>query len=267
LSVVKIKDINASEAEIYTRLNENQVKRLYEPKEGAFICESLRVIERALKAGYEPVSFFAEESRIGETQNLIKDEKIPIYTAPAEDMQRITGYSLTGGVLCAMRRKPLQSVRDLIREKKRIVVLDDVENPTNVGAIFRSAVALKADGVILTEGSADPLYRRAARVSMGTVFLTDWTFGDARVVEELKDAGFATYGLALSEGAVDLNALNTAGFDKRAVIMGNEDHGISREILSETDHVVKIPMEPGVDSLNVAAAGAVAFWEIFKDQP
>ncbi len=265
MNVIEIKDLRATEADIYTRLNENQAKRLYEPDLGIFICESLRVIERALKAGYEPISFFVDESMKDEIGGLVKDESLPVYVAPTDIMKGITGYSLTGGVLCAMKRKALTPIQEFVKKRDRIVVLDDIENPTNVGAIFRSAAALGADGVVLTEGSADPLYRRAARVSMGTVFGTDWTFCDGTIVKELKAAGFITYALALSDNAVNLKGLDISKNHKRAVILGNEDHGISEEILSESEHVVKIPMRPDVDSLNVAAASAVAFWEIFKE--
>ncbi len=263
MNIIKLSDIKTSEIEIYTGLNEKQLKRFYEPDQGLFICESTRVIERALLKGYEPESFLVEESKLNEVSEIIGERNTPVYVLPYESMKRITGYSLTGGVLSAMRRKPLPSVLECIKNCSRIVVLDDVENPTNVGAIFRSAVALGADAILLTHGCADPLYRRAARVSMGSVFLVDWTYAEKNVAEELKRSGFELFALALSDNAKKLGDFS---FDnkKNAVILGNEDHGISEHILAYADHEVIIPMQHEVDSLNVAAASAVAFWEIFS---
>ena len=259
-----ITDLNAPEVMFYTGLNEKQVKRSFEPEEGAFICESARVIERAIKAGYQPISFFVEEGKEKAIASLGVSEELPVFTASHELMKDITGYSLTGGVLCAMRRKPLLNEEEFINAHNRIVVLDDVENPTNVGAIFRSATALGADGVILLRGSADPLYRRATRVSMGTVFQTDWTYARPEVMAIMKQKGFMSYALALEEGAVPLQKCARRSI-RVAVVLGNEDHGISEEILSACDQTVMIPMRQNVDSLNVAAASAVAFWELFHE--
>ncbi len=307
-NAIRVSDIDIPELEIYTKLNERQVRKVFEPQIGAFICESEKVIGRALEAGYEPLSFFCEESKLSEVLRLcaesVKTDKSvdymakkegvsgkrgtiskfpsvngaeqeekpegteagnpPIYVASYETMKGITGYSLTGGILSAMRRKPLQSAEELIQKSRNIVLLDDVENPTNVGAIFRSAAALGADGVLLTEGSADPLYRRAARVSMGSVFKIDWTFTDRSVIKVLKEREFQTMALALTDQAVALDKIELPSRQRKVVILGNEDHGISPEILKDCDHTVIIPMARGVDSLNVAAASAVAFYEIFE---
>lgn len=261
--IIKINSLDAPEVGIYEKLNEKQVKRVFEPEEGAFICESIRVIKRALGEGYEPISFFAEAGNEDVISHLIRGKDIPVYIAEHDVMREITGYSLTGGVLAAMRRKPLLDTQKFLTSHHNIVVLDDVENPTNVGAIFRSAAALGADGIILTQGSSDPLYRRAARVSMGTVFKIDWTYAEYDIMPLLKQEGYTTIALALSEDAV---FLNDCIFDngRKAVVMGNEYHGVSGGIIKRCDHTVKIPMDHDVDSLNVAAASAVAFWEIFK---
>ncbi len=264
MKIISIDDLDSEELKIYTRMNEKQVKRAFEPDEGAFICESGKVIMRALEAGYELLSVFADEERLPLVKEIVSDRDIPVYLAEYRIMKNITGYSLTGGILAAMRRRPLKKAEELLDKCRKIVILDDIENPTNVGAIFRSAAALGADGILLTDGSADPLYRRAARVSMGTVFQLDWTFAGKDIMEKLKEKGFESFALALKENAEKLNETDFNRFDRKAVIMGNEDHGISEDILDKTDHCVIIPMYHGVDSLNVAAASAVAFWEIFR---
>ena len=261
---MKIQDLNAPEVEIFTGLNEKQLRRLYEPEEGVFVCESIKVIDRAINAGYEPLSFFVEESRLEDVRPLVENPSVPLFEATYEVMRDITGYAISGGVLAAMRRKPAPKLDVFLRDKKNLVVMDDVENPTNAGAIFRSAAALGADGVLLTKGCADPLYRRAARVSMGTVFAVDWTYMLAEDIREIKKAGFGLIALALSERSKPLGKPDLRGNEKRAIVLGNEDHGISEEILSECDHMVEIPMRNGVDSLNVAAACAVACWELFN---
>ena len=272
MKIIPITNFGAAELEIYTQLNERQLKRLYEPAEGIFICESEKVIRRALNAGYEPISAFVQDTCLPLIHTMIGQLDIPVYSAPYDIMRSMTGYSLTGGILVAMKRKPLRRAEEIIRTCDHIVVLDDVENPTNVGAIFRSAAALGADAVLLTEGCADPLYRRAARVSMGSVFQIQWTFSDRSLIRLLKENRYETFALALSENAADLSEVcdgeskkgaSKKVSSKKAVILGNEDHGISEEILGECDHCVVIPMQNGVDSLNVAAASAVAFWEIF----
>ena len=261
--IIKITSLDAPEVSLYEKLNEKQVKRIFEPHDGAFICESIRVIERALTAGYEPISFFAEAGNEDAISLLIREKDIPVYIAGYDVMREITGYSLTGGVLAAMRRRPLPDTQSFLSAHHNIVVLDDVENPTNVGAIFRSAAALGADGIVLTQGAADPLYRRAARVSMGTVFKIDWTYAEGDLMSLLKKEGYTTIAFALSEDAVSLDECIFKN-GRKAVVMGNEDHGVSDEIIKRCDHTVKIPMDREVDSLNVAAASAVAFWEIFR---
>lgn len=274
MKIIPVTDFGAAELEIYTQLNERQLKRLYEPAEGIFICESEKVIRRALSAGYEPISAFVHDVCLPVVQAMIAQQDIPVYVAPYDIMRSVTGYSLTGGILVAMKRKPLRRAEEIIRACSHIVVLDDVENPTNVGAIFRSAAALGADAVLLTEGCADPLYRRAARVSMGSVFQIEWTFSDRSLIRLLKENQYETFALALLDNAMDLREISSGaskkgtfqtGESKKAVVLGNEDHGISAEILGGCDHCVVIPMQNGVDSLNVAAASAVAFWEIFKN--
>ena len=259
---IKVTSLDAEEVKLYTKLNEKQIKRIFEPEIGAFICESTRVIERAIAAGYEPLSFFIEEGMQAEVEDLNLLEDISVYVAEHDVMREITGYSLTGGVLCAMRRKPQTDLKAFLSNHKKLVILDDVENPTNVGAVFRSAAALGADGVILTPGSADPLYRRAARVSMGTVFQIDWSYADDDWMSLLKEEGYETIAFALSDDSVALNEYKK-NEKKKAVILGNEDHGISEDTLAACDCTIMIPMQRGVDSLNVAAASAVAFWEIF----
>jgi len=262
MKMTRVTNLEVAELEFYTQWNERQLKRFYEPDEGVFICESEKVIRRALYAGYEPISVLCQEERLPAVQDMVAQHDIPVFLASYEDMRSLTGYSLTGGILMAMRRKPLKSVEDILRQCRHIVVLDDVENPTNVGAIFRSAAALGADAVLLTEGCADPLYRRAARVSMGSVFQIDWTFSDADVINKLQENGFETYALALMPNADKLGQIDHQA-SKKAVVLGNEEHGISKEILDRADHCVVIPMQREVDSLNVAAASAIAFWEIF----
>lgn len=262
MNIKRVISLDSEELSVYLGLNEKQLKRFYEPKIGLFICESEKVIRRALKAGYVAESYFVEEEKLDAVKNFC-DEDDTIYCASYSVMKEITGYSLTGGILAAMRRKPLPELNDVLESNRKVVLLDDVENPTNVGAIFRSAAALGADAVLLTEGCADPLYRRTARVSMGTVFQVDWTFIKKEQVKEIQKAGFSLMALSLSDDAEELNRLSDVG-EKRVVILGNEDHGISKEILDICDKNVIIPMKQEVDSLNVAAASAVAFWEIFK---
>ena len=263
MNLVEIKDLKAPELEIYTSLNEKQVKKYFEPNPGLFICESEKVIRRALEAGYEPVSFFVEDSKISVVEALNFDESVLVFHAPYLVMKEITGYSLNGGILAAMKRIGPQSLEDFLESHQKLVVLDDVENPTNVGAIIRSAAALGADGVLLTKACSDPLYRRAARVSMGTVFLVDWMYMDGDVASLLKQHGFYVLAMALCEGALPISELSFEKEQKRAIVLGNEDHGVSDEVLEHADACVIIPMKAGVDSLNVAAASAVAFWEVF----
>ncbi len=263
MNTIEINGLTSEALIPYVGLNEKQLKRFHEPEEGLFICESEKVIRRAIDAGYEVDSFFVQDDKIDLAAELSKGD-LPVYHAPDFVMEDVTGYTFTGGILAAMRRRPLPDPASLIRDCSKIVILDDIENPTNIGAIFRSACALGAEAVLLTHGCADPLYRRAARVSMGTVFQVDWTYMDKEFLSELKSEGFVTMALSLSEDAVDLSEI-TGSKDKRAVILGNEDHGISPEILSKCEKKVMIPMENGVDSLNVAAASAVAFYAVFHE--
>lgn len=257
----RIDNINAPELDPFARLTERE---LYHPQkgEGLFIAESPVVIERALDANYEPVSLLMEEKHIeGSAKTVIERcGDIPVYTAELETLEQITGYALTRGVLCAMKRKPLPAAEELCRDARRIAVLEEVMNPTNVGAIFRSAAALNMDAVLLTKGSCDVLYRRAVRVSMGTVFQIPWTFVES--VESVKELGFATAALALSDDSISIDDPVLEKEEKLALVLGTEGDGLKENTISACDYTVKIPMAHGVDSLNVAAASAVAFWQI-----
>lgn len=274
-NIIKIKEFDAPELDVYARLPEVQLLRYYEPQPGLFIAESPKVIERALDAGYEPVSLLMEERHI-ETEGskvIPKCGDIPVYTAEFEVLTRLTGFKLTRGMLGVMRRKRLPDIRQTIAEKRRIAVLENVVNPTNVGAIFRSAAALGMEAVLLTAGCSDPLYRRASRVSMGTVFQVPWTMMDAKsciwpqdAMAILKEEGFKTAAMALKEDTVSIDAPELLKEDKLAVILGTEGDGLADSTIADCDYTVKIPMMHGVDSLNVAAASAVAFWELGKTE-
>lgn len=274
-NIIKIKEFDAPELDVYARLPEVQLLRYYEPQPGLFIAESPKVIERALDAGYEPVSLLMEERHI-ETEGskvIPKCGDIPVYTAEFEVLTRLTGFKLTRGMLGVMRRKRLPDIRQIITEKRRIAVLENVVNPTNVGAIFRSAAALGMEAVLLTAGCSDPLYRRASRVSMGTVFQVPWTMMDAKsciwpqdAMAVLKEEGFKTAAMALKEDTVSIDAPELFKEDKLAVILGTEGDGLADSTIADCDYTVKIPMMHGVDSLNVAAASAVAFWELGKTE-
>ncbi len=274
-NIIKIKEFDAPELDVYARLPEVQLLRYYEPQPGLFIAESPKVIERALDAGYEPVSLLMEERHI-ETEGskvIPKCGDIPVYTAEFEVLTRLTGFKLTRGMLGVMRRKRLPDIRQIITEKRRIAVLENVVNPTNVGAIFRSAAALGMEAVLLTAGCSDPLYRRASRVSMGTVFQVPWTMMDAKsciwpqdAMAILKEEGFKTAAMALKEDTVSIDAPELLKEDKLAVILGTEGDGLADSTIADCDYTVKIPMMHGVDSLNVAAASAVAFWELGKTE-
>ena len=263
---IAISDLDSRELDIYTKVSEVQLKRYYEPRPGVFIAESEKVIQRALLAGYEPVSFLVEESKAGHTEMLMAaGEELPVYTAKETTLKGLLGYELTGGMLCAMRRKESRSAEEILAGAKRIAVLDTVTNPTNGGAIFRSAAALGMDAVLLTKGCSDPLYRRFARVSMGTVFQIPWTYvggGAEDWISVLKKQGFTTVALALEEKAVSIEDERLKNAERTAVVLGNEGNGLSREVVEACDYCATIPMANGVDSLNVAAASAVAFWEI-----
>ena len=259
--------------DIYARLTEAQLMNRFDPSNAMFIAESPKVIHRALDAGYLPVSLLMEEKDIeGSAKDVIaRCGDIPLFTAPREVLEQLTGYKLTRGVLCAMRRPPLKSVEDVLDGATRIVILENVMNPTNVGAIFRSAAALGMDAVLLTPGCSDPLYRRSARVSMGTVFQIPWTFIGSEITHwpepgmtKLRQLGFKTAALALRDDTLSIDDPVLAQTEKLAVILGSEGDGLVDATIADCDYTVKIPMYHGVDSLNVAAASAVAFWELSK---
>ena len=266
----EIRDFAAPELDVYARASEVQLLRYYEPEPGIFIAESPKVIERALHAGYEPISFLVEHKDLeGEAGAILERyPKVPVYTAEYEILVKLTGFALTRGMLCAMRRNLLPSVEEICRNASRIAVLENVVNPTNIGAIFRSAAALHMDAVLLTGGCSDPLYRRAARVSMGTVFQIPWTYFDKKALwpEEgmllLKKLGFKTAAMALRDDSVGINDSALQAEERLAVILGTEGDGLASQTIADCDYTVKIPMSHGVDSLNVAAASAVAFWEL-----
>lgn len=269
-NIIEITDFFAPELDVYARLTENQLLNRENPQKGMFIAESPRVIERALDAGCTPVSFLAEETHLkSQERELIRRcGDIPVYTAKPEVLTQLTGYHLTRGMLCAMYRPLLPSVEELCKKARRLVVLENVVNPTNVGAIFRSAAALGMDAVLLTADCSNPLYRRAIRVSMGTVFQIPWTFltDDLAWPEQgmrfLQKAGFKTVAMALKEHFLSVDEPRLQREEKLAVVLGAEGDGLSAETIAECDYTVMIPMSHGVDSLNVAAASAVAFWEL-----
>ena len=262
--VIEITDFTAPELDVYARLTEAQLLNREEPARGMFIAESPKVIERALDAGCVPVSLLMERKHIdSQAKDVIaRCGDIPVYTSDLDILTKLTGFQLTRGVLCAMRRPALPSVEDVLKDARRIVILENVMNPTNVGAIFRSAAALGMDAVLLTPGSSDPLYRRSARVSMGTVFQVPWTFLPHNWMEVLKSQGFQTAAMALSDDSVSIDDPALHKVEKLAVVLGTEGDGLAPATVSGCDHTVKIPMYHGVDSLNVAAASAVAFWEL-----
>lgn len=270
MQIIEVTNLNHPELTIYTEHSEKQLATIYEPKEGLFIAESPKVIERALDAGYEPVSFLAEKGQLKEAENIFdRIEDIPVYIAPDEQLAELTGYHLTRGLWCAMRRKTLPTLEEVCRDARRIVILEEVVNPTNVGALFRCAAALDMDAVILTGGCSDPLYRRASRVSMGTVFQIPWTMlskkegvWPTQTVSTLRELGFKTAAMALKEDSVGIDDQQLNAEDKLAIILGTEGDGLARDTIADCDYTVMIPMAHGVDSLNVAAAGAVAFWQL-----
>lgn len=262
--MIEITDFSAPELDIYARLTEAQLMNRFDPSNAMFIAESPKVILRALDAGYEPVSILVEKSRmIGESLEAInRCGDVPVYAAEMDVLTQLTGYRLTRGLLCAMRRKPLPTVEAVLQNTKRVAVLEEVMNPTNIGAIFRSAAALGMDTVLLTPGCSDPLYRRSARVSMGTVFQIPWTFLPDNWLEVLRGNGFKTAAMALTDDSVSIDdpALQTE--EKLAIVLGTEGDGLANNTIAGCDYTVKIPMYHGVDSLNVAAASAVAFWQL-----
>ena len=263
-NVIEITDFSAPELDVYARLTEAQLLNRFEPAKGMFIAESPKVIHRALDGGCVPVSLLMERKDIdGSAEDVIRRcGDIPVFTADRDVLAQLTGYHLTRGVLCAMRRPKLSSVEEVTSNAKRVVVLENVQNPTNVGAIFRSAAALGMDAVLLTPGCSDPLYRRSARVSMGTVFQIPWTFLQENWLEQLKALGFQTAAMALCDDSVSIDDPRLAGAERLAVVLGSEGDGLIAPTIEGCDYTVKIPMYHNVDSLNVAAASAVAFWEL-----
>ena len=266
INVIEITDFSAPELDVYARLTEVQLLNREYPEKGVFIAESPKVIQRALDGGCVPVSLLLERKHIeGEAREIIEQcGEIPVYTAEFDVLTRLTGFKLTRGALCAMRRPVLPTVEAVCAGAKRVAVLENVMNPTNVGAIFRSAAALGMDAVLLTPGCSNPLYRRAIRVSMGTVFQVPWTFLDETEapMEPLKRLGFKTAAMALSDDSVSIRDPRLAAEEKLAVVLGTEGDGLAERTIADCDYTVRIPMTHHVDSLNVAAASAVAFWQL-----
>lgn len=248
---------------MFGTLTEAQLRNRLEPDKGIFIAESPKVIDVALRAGYEPLALLCERRHIdGDAAHIIaRCGDIPVYTGERELLAKLTGYVLTRGVLCAMRRPVLPSVEQVLSKASRVVVIDGVTDTTNIGAIFRSAAALGIDAVLLTRTSCDPLNRRAVRVSMGSVFLVPWTWLD-EPIQSLNSLGFKTAAMALSDDSISLDNPVLATEPRLAIVMGTEGDGLPHETIEQADYVVRIPMSHGVDSLNVAAASAVAFWEL-----
>ena len=269
--IIEITDFSAPELDVYARLTEAQLLNRFEPAKGMFIAESPKVIDRALNAGCRPVSLLMERKDIdgSAAQIITRCPDIPVFTADRDVLAQLTGYHLTRGVLCAMLRPKLPSVEEVLQNARRVAVLENVMNPTNVGAIFRSAAALGMDAVLLTPGCSDPLYRRSARVSMGTVFQIPWTYIGSEIshwpepgMDTLRNLGFKTTAMALRDDSLSVDDPELAQVEKLAIILGSEGDGLTDHTIADCDYTVKIPMYHGVDSLNVAAASAVAFWEL-----
>ena len=259
-----ITSLDDPRVQVFGRLTEAQLRMKLEPEQGLFIAESPKVIRVALDAGWQPAALLCEEKHIhGDARDIIEriGPDVPVYIGSRELLAQLTGYTLTRGVLCAMHRKVLPTVRDVVEGAHRIVIIDAVCDTTNIGAIFRSAAALGIDGVLLTPDSCDPLNRRAVRVSMGSVFLVPWTWLDAPI-PSLHDYGFRTAAMALTDKSISLDDPQLAREEKLAIIMGTEGDGLPHETIAEADYTVRIPMAHGVDSLNVAAAAAVSFWQL-----
>ena len=271
-NVIEITDFTAPELDVYARLSEGQLLNRAEPEKGMFIAESPRVIERALDAGCVPVSFLSEDRHIEKEAKEILERcgEIPAYVASFDVLTQLTGYKLTRGMLCAMYRPRLRTPEEVCQGARRIAVLESVVNPTNVGAIFRSAAALNMDGILLTSDCSDPLYRRSLRVSMGTAFQIPWTYFDKQITWPmegqafLKEQGFQTVAMALRDDTVNIDDPGLHKEEKLAIVLGTEGEGLASQTIASCDYTVKIPMSHGVDSLNVAAASAVTFWELGK---
>ena len=275
-----ISSLDEPGVQMFTSLTEAQLRNRLDPEKGIFIAESPKVIHVALDQGYEPLALLCEQRHIeGDAAGIIHrmGDNVPVYTGSRELLSQLTGYTLTRGVLCAMRRPKLPSVEEVCRDARRVVVIDGVVDTTNIGAIFRSAAALGIDGVLLTRTSCDPLNRRAVRVSMGSVFLVPWTWlpepdngivGNASrrcsSIDSLHDYGFRTAAMALTDDSVPLDHPALMAEPRLAIVMGTEGDGLPHETIASADYVVRIPMAHNVDSLNVAAAAAVAFWQLRK---
>ncbi len=262
--IIQIDDFNAPELDVYARLTENQLINRREPEKGLFIAETARVIERALDADCVPESFLMEERHVeGRGKEILaRCPGVPVYVSSLEVLKQLTGFNLTRGMLCAMRRPRPRTLEEVCEGARRVAVLEDVMNPTNLGAIFRSAAALNIDAVLLTRASTNPLYRRALRVSVGTIFQIPWAFVDEDWTARLKALGFTTAAMALSDEALLLGEETLREQEKLAIVLGTEGDGLAAGTIAECDCTVKIPMAHGVDSLNVAAASAVVFWEL-----
>ncbi len=270
-NVLEITDFAAPELDVYARLTENQLVNRADPENGLFIAESPNVILRALDGGYEPVSLLMERRHIeGQAREVVERcGEIPLYTAPLPVLTELTGFPLTRGVLCAMRRRPLPKPEEICRGARRVAVLENIMNPTNLGAIFRSAAALGMDAVLLTPACCDPLYRRSVRVSMGTVFQVPWAYLGEDVSQwpepgmtRLRELGFRSAAMALREDSVSIDDPDLMAEEKLAIVLGTEGDGLGDGTIADCDYTVRIPMSNGVDSLNVAAASAVAFWQL-----
>lgn len=263
MPIIEINDIHAPGLEIFSTLTEAQLRNELEPEKGIFIAESPKVIRVALQAGYKPLALLCENRHIqGDAADIIAQHPdMPIYTGSREVLSQLTGYVLTRGVLCAMQRPEALPLTQVLADARRVVIIDSVTDTTNIGAIFRSAAALGIDAVLLTRSSCDPLNRRAVRVSMGSVFLIPWTWIDD-IETEMHAAGFCTAAMALTDNSVSIEEPKLKSLDKLAIIMGTEGDGLSHEVITKADYVVRIPMSHQVDSLNVAAAAALAFWEL-----
>lgn len=269
-NIIEITDFAAPELDIYARLTEGQLLNRHEPDKGIFIAESPKVIERALDAGCVPISMLMEKKHVeSQAREIIRRcGDIPVYGAEFDVLTQLTGFHLTRGMLCAMYRPPLPGTEEICAGARRIAVLENVMNPTNIGAIFRSAAALNMDGILLTSACSNPLYRRAIRVSMGTVFQIPWTFLDSRLswpregMGFLHELGFVTAAMALNDDSVSIDDSVLMSEEKLAIILGTEGDGLAAGTIAGCDYTVRIPMSHGVDSLNVAAASAVAFWQL-----
>lgn len=270
-NIINITDFNAPELDVYARRTENQLLNREHPEDGLFIAESPKVIRRALDCGYVPVSFLVEQRHLSTEASPVLSccPEVPVYTADYEVLVQLTGYALTRGMLCVMRRKPLPDPKMLLETSSRIVVLESIMNPTNIGAIFRSAAALNMDGILLTSDCSNPLYRRSIRVSMGGVFQIPWTFlpeNRTGTPDFLKQHGFSTAAMALRADSVDIDDARLNREPRLAIFLGSEGDGLMPETIQGCDYTVCIPMQHGVDSLNVAAASAIAFWQLGRSK-